>query len=147
MNKQVGKNKARPFYYYRCGYHYRRGNTVCANGTGLRQDRIEGAILDLFKKEILTKQNVQDLVEDVQKAWKKQEQEDPNKDLKRIERDLKKRLTANWRTWFRRLKQRASLRRCEMNWNAAKNARLPWSMLARNSSRNSPRRPHCRLSR
>lgn len=90
MNKQVGENKARPFYYYRCGYHYRRGNTVCANGTGLRQDRIEGAILDLFKKEILTKQNVQDLVEDVQKAWKKQEQEDPNKDLKRIERDLKK---------------------------------------------------------
>lgn len=89
-NKQVGKNPNKPYCYYRCGYHNRRGNAVCSNKTGLRGDKLEGAVVDLFQREILTKKNVQALVEGVQKAWKMQKKDDSGQDLKRVEQDLKK---------------------------------------------------------
>ncbi len=89
-NKQVGNNPNKTYVYYRCNYHSRRGNSVCSNKTGLRGDQLEGAVLDLLQREILTKQNVEALIKAFQKAWKTQEQDDPNKDLKRVERDLKK---------------------------------------------------------
>ena len=89
-HRHKGKNPNRLFYYYRCSYHNRRGNAVCTNKIGVRLDRLEGAVLDLFKEEILTKKNVAGLVKGFQKAWKEMEQDNPDQDLKCIEQDLKK---------------------------------------------------------
>ena len=90
VHKARGSHPTRRHFYYRCGYHERRGNAVCKNNTTVKRDRLEDAVVHLLRNQILTKQNVQALVDGVGKAWKTQEQEDPNKDLKRIERDLKK---------------------------------------------------------
>jgi site-specific DNA recombinase len=89
-NKQVGKNPNKAYIYYRCNYHSRRGNSVCANKIGLRSDQLEGAVFSLLQCEILTKENVQMLVEGVQKVWDSHQQGSPDKDLKRVDRDLKK---------------------------------------------------------
>jgi site-specific DNA recombinase len=89
-HKTVGKNPNRPYHYYRCSFHRRRGPAVCANNVGLRGERIERAILHLLREEILTKKNVQMLVEEVQRVWDSHPQGNTEKDLKRVDRDLKK---------------------------------------------------------
>ena len=93
-NKQVGKNPDKAYIYYHSNYHSRRGNSVCANKIGLRGDQLEGAVLSLLQRDILTKKNVQMLVEEVQKVWDSHQQDNPDKDLKRVDRDIKK-LNAN----------------------------------------------------
>ena len=81
-----GRNAGR-HAYYRCGYHQRRGNSVCSNNTPVKKDRLEGAVLDLLQDEILTKKTVELLAEDVRKAWKAQPT--GSSDLKRTEKDLR----------------------------------------------------------
>ena len=78
------------YYYYRCAFHNRRGNAVCTNKTGLRRDHLEGAVMDLLQREILTKEMVQTFVKDIRKAWKAQRQEGPEKELKRVQNELRK---------------------------------------------------------
>ena len=46
------------YFYYRCSYHERRGNSVCTNNTTIARDRLETAVLDLMQREILTKKTV-----------------------------------------------------------------------------------------
>jgi DNA invertase Pin-like site-specific DNA recombinase len=78
-----------PYAYYRCGYHDRRGDSVCANSANIQKDRLEGAVLDLLQREILTKQTVKMLIEDVRKAWDGQK-DGAKEELGRAERELRK---------------------------------------------------------
>jgi hypothetical protein len=42
------------FHYYGCAYHARRGNAVYPNRTLLPQAAVEGEVLDLLQRAILT---------------------------------------------------------------------------------------------
>ena len=80
------------YFYYRCSYHERRGNSVCANNTTITRDRLETAVLDLMQREILTKSTVQMLIEDVRTAWKTQKKDDGEhrmqKELQKVAKEL-----------------------------------------------------------
>ena len=91
MHKVRGYSPEKRYFYYRCGYHERRGRAICNNSVSMNRDRLEGAVLNLFQRELLTKEHVHILIEDVQEAWKTYQQEDnPQKELKHVERELKK---------------------------------------------------------
>lgn len=81
--------KAGRYAYYRCGYHQRRGDTVCANKVSMPKKRLEGAVMQLLQAEILTKETVQQLIEGVQAAWKAPG-DDLQDDTKRIKQALRK---------------------------------------------------------
>ncbi len=83
------RNGKPPYLYYRCGYHDRRGNAVCSNSINIQQDRLERAVLDLLQKEILTKQGVRVLLEDVREALANQK-DGTKEELERVERELRK---------------------------------------------------------
>ena len=52
--------------YYRCSFHARRGDNVCTNNRTVRQDVIEPAVLDLLSEKLLTRENLEDIYEEVQ---------------------------------------------------------------------------------
>ncbi len=84
-----GQKRGR-YAYYRCGYHQRRGDSVCANGTSVLKERVEGAVINLLQLEILTKGTVKMLIEDVRKAWNNPKEDGAKKGLRRVEGDLRK---------------------------------------------------------
>ncbi len=83
------RNGKAPYLYYRCGYHDRRGNAVCSNNVNIQQERLERAVLDLLQREILAKQTVKMLIEDVREAWNSQK-DGTKGELERVERELRK---------------------------------------------------------
>ena len=89
MHKARGSDPVKRYYYYRCSYHERRGNSVCSNSTTIHRERIEGAVLNLLQQEILTQDTIQMLVEDVRRAWNSQG-DTTQDEVKKVERELKK---------------------------------------------------------
>ena len=55
------KSKKQLRQYYRCGYHSKRGNAVCANGRTMEKKMLENAVLELFSSTLLTTDNVEHL--------------------------------------------------------------------------------------
>jgi hypothetical protein len=51
--------------YYRCGYHSKRGNAVCANSRCVKRESIEGEVLDLLREQLLIPETVHALLDDV----------------------------------------------------------------------------------
>ena len=51
--------------YYRCSHNANRGSAVCTNGRTIRQDWIEGAVLDALAKRLFTSGTIEALLEEV----------------------------------------------------------------------------------
>ena len=91
MHKVRGYSPEKRYFYYRCGYHERRGRAICNNSVSMNRDRLEGAVFNLFQRDLLTKEYVQTLLEVIKEVWKTYQREDnPQKELKHVEGELKK---------------------------------------------------------
>jgi len=87
---QRGPNPDRHYFYYRCSYHERHDNPICEKNNTIKRERLEDAVANLLRDQMLTTQNVQKLVEDAQRELERQQQQnDLDKALRCVELDLR----------------------------------------------------------
>ena len=56
--------------YYRCSHHANRGNAVCTNSRMVRQDVVEGEVMQAFSEKLLMPETIQSMVEDAHEQYR-----------------------------------------------------------------------------
>lgn len=89
VHRSRGTKTAGEYIYYRCGYNQRRGSSVCSNTVKIPQTELEGRVLEVLEKQVLTSRTLQRLV-----TWMKRQVAEHNKnagvDAKRLEAQLRR---------------------------------------------------------
>ena len=87
MNTSKARGRVRQ--YYRCSYHWKRGDAVCTNGRGVKKEVVEDTVLDLLKEKLLTKETIEDLLQDV-RAELREQQSSPDNQVEELQKQIRR---------------------------------------------------------
>lgn len=89
-----GPGRRKKIYYYGCSYRQNRGSTVCTNGTKVRMEQLDAAVLDALEQQVLTPEVIAAVVERAAQLVVERRQQTPERttqidcELRKLRREL-----------------------------------------------------------